>query len=113
MGFHLNHPPDFKSESTALEASRVASAQKAWLHGIFGRSNTAQEIQIFDASALPANGTFTPYSFPVAANNWFAFTFGDGIPMQNGIVVCNSTTANNKTLGAADCSFVVTMRKRP
>ena len=112
--FNTNHPPDQKSESSALEASRVASTQKTWLHGVFGRNGAvAQEIQIFDAAALPANGTLTPLSLPVAANQWFAFTFGDGIPMANGVVVCNSTTANTKTIGAADCTFVVVMRKKP
>lgn len=111
--FNTNHPPDAKSESTALEASRVVLTSKGWLHGIFGRNGAvAQEIQIFDLAAVPADTTFTPLSLPVAANQWFSFTFGDGIPMANGIVVCNSTTANTKTLGAADTSFVCTFRKK-
>lgn len=112
--FNPNHPPDAKSDSTALENSRLASAQKCWLHSVCGRNGAvAQEIQIFDLAALPANGTFTPLSLPVAANDWFAFFFGPGQPMANGIVVCNSTTANTKTIGAADCSFSVAFRKKP
>src|SRR5690349_2145806 len=100
--FNTNHPPDDKSESSALEASRIACTTKSWLHGVVGRNGAvAQEIQIFDAAAVPANGPFTAMSFAVAANHWFAFFFGDGIPMRNGIVVCSSTTVNTEALGAA------------
>lgn len=68
----------------------------------------AQFIQWFDESALPADGA-VPINFtPVAAANSVGVFFGDcGRVFRQGLVICNSSTAGTKTIGAADCLFDV------
>lgn len=45
---------------------------------------------------------------PVAATSEFKFDSGKfGIYLENGIVICNSSTAPGKTIGSADCWFSV------
>lgn len=96
--------------SAGYAASLVAKASSGTLFGVWGYNSkgSAQFIQIHPAAALPADNAvpFFTATVPTAAN--FAFTFGDrGLSIANGIVVCNSSTGPSKTIGSADCWFVV------
>lgn len=68
---------------------------------IFTNTNVAvRYLQIFDAATLPADATVPKASIAVAAGGTFVLN----VPWSctTGIVICNSTTALTKTLGAAD-----------
>lgn len=76
------------------------------LFGITGYNSlaSAQFIQVHDANILPADAAVPTLVFAVAASSNFSLDFGiKGRKFNNGIVICNSTTANTKTIGAANC----------
>lgn len=99
------------STSTALEASRIVKASAGTLFVISGFNNKAsdQYIQVFDSTSIPANGTVPKITIYAAAGMPFGYTapVGSGRSFSTGIVVCNSSTGNTKTLGSADCLFDV------
>ncbi|MCY1166637.1 hypothetical protein D9M73_65830 [compost metagenome] len=96
------------AESAAYENSRVVKASIGVLYGISGyNSGPAQFLQIHDSATVPAD-TAVPklvIAIPTASN--FSIDFGAyGLGLKKGgIVVCNSTTAPTKTIGAQDCWF--------
>lgn len=100
-----------RAVSTALEASRVVKASAGTLYTITGYNSktSAQFIQVFNNSSLPADGAGTLiYTFRVAASSNFSIDFGTlGEAFSVGIVVCNSSTAASKTIGSADVWFTV------
>lgn len=93
--------------SAALAASLVLRNSPGTLIHLSGyNSGGDQFIQIHDAAALPANGAVPFRVFKVFAASNFSFE----VPLTGefygtGIVVCNSSTAPTKTIGAADCWF--------
>jgi hypothetical protein len=93
----------------ALKSSIVISGVLR-VYGFTVSSTNAgsQFVQWFDLSALPADGV-VPIAFtPVAASNSAGVFYGDsGRVFGRGLVLCNSTTAGTKTIGAADCLFDV------
>lgn len=100
-----------KTSSTAYETSHVmrgVPAAGCALIGLlaYNSNSSAQFIQIHDASTLPAETAVPAIFFTVPGNSNVTFDFGiTGIPMLNGIVVCNSSTGPTKTIGSADCFF--------
>jgi len=99
------------TSTNAAAASAVVTTSPARLYSISGYNNgAAQYIQLFDLTALPADTTVPLLSFPVGAQQWWYFDWQDGLPMTLGVVVCNSSTALTKTIGAADNQFVATFR---
>ena len=103
------------SISTSLTNAVVASAVPAALDYVFVTNyGPAQEILFFDAIAVPANGAVTPkFTLLVATGESKSIDF-DGFGFDVGISICNSTTSANpfsKTLGAADCFFLVRSHK--
>jgi hypothetical protein len=103
VGGELNN-----SDSAALEASRVIEPAPSRLYALSGINNNAaiRYIQIFDATALPADGAVPKIVIVAAAAANFSADFGIyGRKFLNGIVVCNSTTLATKTIGAADSWF--------
>lgn len=93
------------ANSAALEASRVLKAAPGTLVAVIGYNGkaSAQFIQLHDAAAVPADGAAPVAAFTVpAASN---FSLDIPIAFGTGIVVCNSSTAATKTIGAADCFF--------
>lgn len=103
----------FTNTSGGLEASRVEDGL-CRLFYVIARSTAAaaQEIQIFDAAALPADGAAPVMSLKVPADSQVSIDFGPGGRlMREGVVVCNSSTVATKTIGAADCLFDIGLRK--
>jgi hypothetical protein len=69
---------------------------------------SAQFLNCFDASTLPANAAVPLFSFALAANSGVGFGFQpNGRQFQTGLVLCNSSTDATKTIGSADCFFDV------
>lgn len=93
--------------TTAYAASLVVSSSPAKLHRITGyNSGAAQFIQLHDAAALPADTAAPKIVISVAATSNFSIDFGEvGRLFDNGVIVCNSTTAPTKTIGSANCWF--------
>ena len=76
--------------------------------GVFSNKGSAQWIQIFDGVNLPADGAAPFFVATVAAASNLGLYWGSqGRWFDVGIVICNSTTAATKTIGAADCFFDV------
>lgn len=95
--------------TTALAASLVVKATSGTLYGLTGHSSRSSEqfIQIHDAVSLPADTAVPVVVFRVPATSSFSLNYDAGREMQNGIVICNSSTAATKTIGSADCWFDV------
>lgn len=96
--------------SSGYESSHVIVTSPKGLLGFSGYNNslTAQWIQVFDATALPADGAAPVISVKAGAEDNFSWDSGTlAMDFANGIVICNSTTGDVKTLGAADCLFTV------
>lgn len=95
--------------SLGLASSKtVAGAHTVF--SVFGFNSNAnpQFILLFDAAALPANGTVTAFALLAGGQQQFSWDFGPrGLTFSNGISVCNSSTAPSKTIGAADCTFII------
>lgn len=92
----------------ALVSSFQISPVGKLLLDISGNNTLAgiQYIQLFDSVTLPADTAVPLYVVAAQATSFFTKTFmPDGVPFQNGIWVCCSTTAPTKTLGAANCFF--------
>lgn len=95
--------------SNILEASRFVKSGPGKLYGftVYNSKTSAQFILIFDRASLPADGAVPACVFTVAASSnlpiqWIPWrTFGTGC------VMCNSSTANTKTIGSPDCWFDV------
>jgi hypothetical protein len=100
------------ANSTAYEASRVVKATSGTVYHIMGyNSGSAQFIQVHNATSLPADTAVPLFVGTAAATSNFDFEFTmTGLPCSTGIVICNSTTGPTKTIGTANCWFVVLYR---
>lgn len=100
----------YNANPGALARSIVVAAGAATLYGftVYSSNAGSQFILVFDAAAIPADGAVPLYALPVAATNFVSVFYGDvGRTFIQGIVLCNSSTATTKTVGAADCFFDV------
>lgn len=92
--------------SAGTVASAVIKTTQSRLHWISPYNNNAatRYLMVFDATAVPVNGTAPLFMFPIAANSApqkeLAFP-PDGLLCRNGLVVAISTTAVTLTIGAA------------
>jgi hypothetical protein len=94
--------------SIALEASRVLKNAPGVLKTltICNAGAVAQFFQLHDAITVPADTAVPKAVIYLAAKGNFVWDFGlSGRSFATGIVVCNSTTAATKTIGAADSFF--------
>jgi hypothetical protein len=98
------------NHSNVLASSLIACAGPSYLVA-FTINNTnaaAQFIQLHDSRVLPADGVAPAVVFTASASSDKFVTYSlPGRFFQCGIVVCNSSTAATKTIGAADCFFDV------
>lgn len=96
--------------SAAQQASAIVKASAGlllFLH-VYNANAAARWLQVFDAAALPADNAIPLLTFPVAIAGTYTLNLAPlGLPMRNGIIVCNSTTGPTKTIGAADSLFTV------
>jgi hypothetical protein len=75
---------------------------------VYNTKASAQFVNVFDASLLPADTAVPAFSFPINANTAVGFAFSPaGRTFTNGLVMCNSSTDATKTIGSADCFFDV------
>lgn len=90
--------------STAAEASSVIKGSAGRLYGFtFSNGNAAvRYFQISNTTTLPADGTVPALTFACPANSTITHSFPSGIYFDSGMVWCNSSTANTKTIGGAD-----------
>lgn len=98
-------PPN--SFSVRLEASRVIKTGDGILYGltVTNTKASAQFVQVFDASTLPADGAVPIFAKSVPASDAVGFAWLPGRTFFAGIIVCNSSTQATKTIGSADCLF--------
>lgn len=99
------------SNGGALAASAVVKATPGTVYTVvFTNTNVAARwLQLYNATAVPADTAVPFISIPVAAGASVTLDFGlYGLPFSTGICVANSSTAATKTVGAADSFFCVT-----
>jgi len=75
---------------------------------VYNTKASAQYLNVFEADALPGDGSVPIFSWPLAANNGVGFSYmPNGCRFGAGLVLCNSSTDSAKTIGSADCLFDV------
>jgi len=101
------------ASSTALAASLVvkASAGSLFTAAIYNGNVGTQYIQVHNAASLPANATVPLFTFAMATGTTQILDFNLlGLTCSTGIVLCNSSTAATKTIGANDTWFTASYR---
>lgn len=95
--------------SNGYAASLIANTGPGILYGftVYNSNGGAQFIQLFDAATVPADGVNPAAVFTVPAADNLAVEWVNGRSYLTGIVLCNSSTGDTKTIGAADCYFDV------
>ena len=97
-----------RANSGAYEASRVIKASAGRLRVLMGYNSktSAQFIQVFNSTTVPADATAPIYTFTVPASSNFSLDLGEtGDYFSTGIAVSNSSTGATKTIGSADVFF--------
>ena len=98
------------ARSNGLANTLVVSSGACKLFGFSGVNTNAaaQFILGFDLSrnAAPVNGTVPDFVTKAPASDNFWMSWAPNWRQQRlGLVLCNSSTANTLTIGAADCTF--------
>lgn len=96
--------------SARLQASAVVkTGPGTWYAITMTNTNAAARfLQVFDARDMPADGAVPLFSRSIAIGDSLTLTWTVGHTFNVGMIVCNSTTAASKTIGAADSLFDVT-----
>lgn len=91
----------------------VASTRPCKLYQVLGYNSSAstQYIQVHQTNAIPANGVVPIFSFPVATGNYFSLDFGVYGVELDAVMICNSSTADTKTIGSTDCGIQAVISK--
>jgi hypothetical protein len=98
--------------NAAATNSFIASSTKGTkVFAITGYSASTQYIQVFQTNGIPANGTVPTFSVPVSAGQFYSIDFSYYGADFDYCTVCNSSTANSLTIGAADTSFQSILRR--
>ena len=95
-------------DSTAYEASAVVKATPGTVFSITGYNSHSAAIfvQLHDAASLPADTAVPKIILQVPATSNLYYDLSEfGRFCEKGIVVCNSSTAETKTLGNEDIWF--------
>jgi len=119
--FGLLSPQDFAEATTfpwdqvgpvsfnrgAALASAVVKAGPGALYGwnVTNGNAAARWLQFFDATTLPADTSVPLFSIPLAIGGSSNISLIRPRVFLKGIIVCNSSTAATKTIGAADSLF--------
>lgn len=90
--------------SAAAEASSVSKGASGVLYGcsLSNGNASARYFQFFNSNTLPADTTVPVITLLVPGNSTAVFEWPKGRYFSTGIVWCNSTTQNTKTIGSAD-----------
>jgi hypothetical protein len=100
-------PRNYATE-TLRSSIRVQGSIVVYGFTVYSTSAAAQFVCLFDANALPADGSVPIFSWPLAAHNGVGFGWQpNGRRFDAGLVRCNSSTDASKTIGSADCLFDV------
>lgn len=104
--------PSQTIHSAALEASHVFKTGPGTLVSLVGyNSGSAQFIQVHNSASLPNEGDVPTYTFTVGAAQNFSLDIPlSGARFTTGIAVCNSSTVDTKTIGAADVFFTAVVQ---
>lgn len=72
---------------------------------VYSSRVSPQFVLVFDAGAVPADGATAVLVFTVPAASDKAIEWLRPRWFSQGIIICNSSTAPTKTIGANDCFF--------
>ena len=102
-------------QTTALASSLVIPrpVKVKWII-VHNTSGATQYIQLHDSATLPNDGAgvFCGPFMAIAAGETKSLDFGsEPYELSNGLAICNSSTPNFKTIGAADCSIFVSLAR--
>lgn len=100
--------------TAAKAASKVISATPGILYSVTAVNTTANDVylQLFDAAALPANGTVPKDVAAIPAGWSGGIDYGSlGTEFSIGIVAAISSTIDSLTIGGA--SYLISGRKNP
>lgn len=102
----------YSENSVDFSSSIIVSTNPVILLGFtVYNSGPAQFIQLFDSATVPADDAVPELPIPIAADSVVGMYWGEeGRYFPNGLVLCNSSTADVKTLGLTDCWFDVQVR---
>ena len=106
---YLGIPVPFNSYVPA-KATNIIVPGNIVVYGftVYSTKASSQFVNVFNASALPADTAVPLWSWPLAANNGVGFSWApNGRQFNAGLVLCNSSTDATKTIGSADCFFDV------
>ena len=112
MELHRDVPPyellpDNKSSNALTNAIVIAGVHKLYGFTVNNTNAALQYVLLFDLSVLPGDGAVPVCSFTALGAQDKGVLWLPPRRMLQGIVVCNSSTAATKTIGAADCFFDV------
>jgi len=98
-------------DTTATNSAIFTSQNGTKVFALTGYSATTQYIMVFQTNGIPANGFKATFSVPVSAGQFYSVDFGYYGADMDKLTVCNSTTANTLTIGAADTTFQAILRR--
>lgn len=95
------------THSIAYATSLIVKSGPGILFGftVYSSRTTAQFIQVFDSSTLPADGAIPELVIAIPASSDRELNWIPGRTFRVGIVLVNSSTGATKTIGSADCFF--------
>ena len=99
--------PVNKSSNVLASSIVIAGAHELFGFTVNNTNAAAQFILVFDLASLPADGAVPAISLTCPAVSDKGVVWLPQRKMLEGIVICNSSTAGTKTVGAADCFFDV------
>lgn len=85
----------------------VANAHELYGFTVNNTNASAQFVLFFDQVSLPADGAVPDMSFTVNGAADKGLLWLPPRKVLRGIVLCNSSLAGTKAIGAADCAFDV------
>ena len=102
-------PLPLNVHSSALAASIFVKSGQGALVGftVYNSKSSSQFIQVFDLTALPANGAIPDAVFTVAQTANLPVQWVPWRVFRVGCVIANSSTSAMLTIGSADCYFDV------
>ncbi len=98
-------PVSFNTGAAAASAIVKAKAGAVYGWNVTNGNAAARWLQFFDSATVPADTAVPLFSIPLIIGGSSNISLVRPRVFQKGIVVCNSSTATTKTIGAADSLF--------